>query len=469
MARCRVDPSIKRVTMKNFDFPLGCYPVEDVEPIEGFTLHFEPADGGPEGGEGPGRGGARDDDDDGPGNTDAGDLPIFPAGAGAREDEPGEARSPKPGRHPGKPDDDDGGELDAPDSPERGLPQPGESADWEEWPDRYVFDVLIRASRVDAFLRSLFSLFPGRVFPILDVLGNDAYREIDPYVAYELVGIERFLDAVRRFRGYLLEDGFVGFGVMNEEPFLYVFVDEHKMVTIRAEAALKERVEQVLAAFDLKQIESLAGADSAVHEHRGVLEAPADRPDLLTAEEIVEELRDIWGLELNIDPHRNLDDQGRELGITGWRCVVRLVPPDGMVRYLEVCLTAGSLMEAHDLAVLAAESMDEAQQAGPSGVHASSTSPSTPSGAIPPKSRTAGKAGSPEAKGKHSAQGGDKPGRARSRDEDEDDDGAITTVDVVVTDRLAPEQLEELAKELGHKGHRPGLKTAKVWAARWTD
>lgn len=132
-------------------------------------------------------------------------------------------------------------------------------------------------------------------------------------------------------------------------------MDEHKMVTIRAEAAIKERIEQVLAAFDLKQVDNLTEADSAVHEHR-VLEAPADRPDPLTSEEIVEE-RDIWGLELNVDPHRNLDEQGRELGITGQRCVVRLVPPDGMVRYLEV--RRPESMEAHDLSVLAAETMDE--------------------------------------------------------------------------------------------------------------
>jgi hypothetical protein len=188
---------------------------------------------------------------------------------------------------------------------------------WEAWPDRYVWDIVIRTSRLEALCRALFSMLPGRVYPILDVLGCDAYREIDPYVAYDLVGQERYIEGLRLYRGFLFEDGLVGFGAMSDEPFLYVFVDEHKIVTVRAETALKEKVEKVLAAFDLEEVEQIAGADAALHEHRTVLEAPDNRPDLLTAEEVVEELKDLWGLSLNVDPERNLGEQGEELGITG--------------------------------------------------------------------------------------------------------------------------------------------------------
>jgi len=202
----------------------------------------------------------------------------------------------------------------------------GEDGEWEEWPDRYVFDILITATRLEPMCRALFAMLPGRIYPILDVLGHDDYREVDPYVSYELVGQERFQDALRRFRGFLFEDGLVGFGAMSEEPFLYVFVDEHKIVTVRAETALREKVESVLAAFDLVEVEEIAGADAATHEHRGVLDTPEDRPDLLTAEEIVEELREDWGLVLNIDAERNIDDEETELGITGWRCIVRHEP-----------------------------------------------------------------------------------------------------------------------------------------------
>lgn len=295
MARCRIDQSIKRVEAQasggaGFAYPLGVYPVEDLEPVTGYTLDFEPADG----------------DDT------------------------------------------------------------GEAVEWEEWPDRYVFDVLVSAKRVESLCRSLFALLPGRVFPILDVLGHDAYREVDPYVSYDLIGLDRLLDTLRRYRGYFFEDGLVGFGAMSEEPFLYIFVDEHKIVTVRAESTLKERIEQILVAFDLKEVPEIKGADAATHEHRGVLDSPDDRLDLLTADEIVEELRDQWRLSLNVDPDTNVDAEGNELGIVGWRCIVRYDPPPieqtkgegGSItqqtfpppRYAEVLLTADSLNKAMDMA-----------------------------------------------------------------------------------------------------------------------
>ena len=66
------------------------------------------------------------------------------------------------------------------------TPKPGydilfEAADgdnegeWEEWPDRYVFDIVISAERVEALVRHLLTILPGRVYPILDILGHDAY------------------------------------------------------------------------------------------------------------------------------------------------------------------------------------------------------------------------------------------------------------------------------------------------------
>lgn len=233
--------------------------------------------------------------------------------------------------------------------------------EWEEWPDRYVFDAVISAERVEPLCRMLFSLLHGRVYPILDVLGHDAYREIDPYIAYELVGLDRFTDAVRRFRDFFFEDGMCGFGALSEEPFFYVFVDEHKIVTIRAEPTLKERVEKVLSAFDLEQIEDPAGADAAAHEHRGVLRVPKDEPELLSPEEIVERLRDEWQLVLNVDPDTNVDDEGRELGSTPWRCMVRCEYESTFPRYVEVVLDAENLRQAEEQAFDAVDRLSESQ------------------------------------------------------------------------------------------------------------
>jgi len=227
--------------------------------------------------------------------------------------------------------------------------------DWEEWPDRYLFDAFLTADRLLSMCRTLFSIMPGRVYPILDILGNDAYREVDPYIAYEPIGLDRFLDGLRRHRDWFFEDGLVGFGAMSDEPFLHIYIDEHKVVTVRVQSAQRERVERVLAAYDLHQIEEPVGVDSVSHEHRCVLLAPSDRPDLLAAEEIVEELLDMWRLDLNVDREGNADDQGNELGITGWRMVIRRweggeEPP----KYAEIFLTAMSLGVAEELAYTAA-------------------------------------------------------------------------------------------------------------------
>jgi hypothetical protein len=231
-----------------------------------------------------------------------------------------------------------------------------EDGQWEEWPDRYVFEIVISSDRLEPLVRSLLGLMPGRVYPILDVLGRDAYREVDPYISYFLIGLDRLMDALRRFRGFFFEDGLCGFGAMCDEPFMYIFVDEHKIITVRAEPHLKERVEKILAAFDLEPVEDPAGADAAAHEHRGVLETPEDRADLLDEDEIVELLRDEWQLALNIDPDSNTDEEGNELGVTPWRCIVRCFPSmTDPPRYADVLITARNLRQAEELCLEAIE------------------------------------------------------------------------------------------------------------------
>ena len=50
-----------------------------------------------------------------------------------------------------------------------------ETGDWEEWPDRYMFDIVLPRKRLEMLCLSLFSMLPGRVFPILDVLSDLNY------------------------------------------------------------------------------------------------------------------------------------------------------------------------------------------------------------------------------------------------------------------------------------------------------
>jgi hypothetical protein len=284
--RCQVDETVERVTIGDMKFPLGVYPVEEMEPRQGYAVDFEPADG-------------------------------------ADESEPAES--------------DDA--------------LPDAEAEWERWPDRYVYDVVISAERVPSLVRHLLMLVPGRGYPILDFIGHDAYREIDPYISYVPIGLDRFIDAIRRYRPFFFEDGMCGFGIMCDEPFLYIFVDEHKIVTIRVAPDLREQIDRILAAFDMQRVAEPSGADGATHEHRGVLVAPGDRPDLLSAEEIVEQLRDEWRLTLNVDPETNVDDDGKPLGLIGWRCLMRCQrESEDRPGYAEVVLYADCLAQAEELA-----------------------------------------------------------------------------------------------------------------------
>lgn len=299
--------------------------------------------------------------------------------------------------------------------------------DWEEWPDRWMFDVLLPAHRVRGFINMLLPLFPGRVYPILDVLGHDAYREIDPYIAYELVGIDRIYDGIRDYSEWLFEDGLVGFGVMSLDPFLYAFVDEHKIITIRAELALKETIEKLLAAFDLTPVEKLAGPDSVEHEHRTVLPNPEDESRPMTSEEIIEDLRDLWLLQFNIDGSTNLDDQGNDLGITAWRCIARCNPPpddedgDAPPRYAELILRAGSLDQAEEIAADAL---------------AASSAPVTPSPESPTKPST---------------------------DESGESAPGFGSIEFVAHDRLTPEDFMQMLD----RATPPDLTTTGVDDLRW--
>lgn len=225
-----------------------------------------------------------------------------------------------------------------------------DGSDLEEWPDRYVFDVVITSEKLPALILQLLAVMPRRVYPILDFLGHDDFREIDPYISYDRLGLDQMIDGFRQFRGFFFEDGMCGFGAMSEQPFFYIFVDEHKIVTIRAETSLKERVESLLEAFDLPLLAEPVGVDSAAHEHRSVLLVPPETTNALSAEEIVGFLRQEWRLTLNVDPERNIDDEGNDLGLTGWRAVVRCeVGPDAPGRYAEVLFWANNLGDADDL------------------------------------------------------------------------------------------------------------------------
>jgi len=225
---------------------------------------------------------------------------------------------------------------------------------WEEWPDRYVFEAVVSADRLASLARALFALLPSRVHPILDVLSEDAHREVDPYIAYERVGLDRFFEEFETLRDWLLEDGLVGFGAMAEEPFLYVYFDEHKIVTVRCEASLRPVVERTLGAFDLEEMEELVAVDAAEHEHLSVLPWPEERAPALTPfERRLERLCDAWKLVLNLDDGANEDEEGQPLGPTPWKLLVRVGEAEDRqpLRWFETVVFAPCLRDAFDAAL----------------------------------------------------------------------------------------------------------------------
>lgn len=237
----------------------------------------------------------------------------------------------------------------------------GMDEEWEEWPDRWLFDVMVTSTRLQSLFRMCLTLLPARVYPILDVLGNDDYREIDPYLAYDLVGTDHIIEGIRRYGPWLFEDGMVGFGAMSIDPFVYLFVDEHKVLTLRVQLDLKERVEKILRAFDLGLLEDIKSVDSVHHEHRSILIVPDDDPRILGPDDILDELRGAWALELNVPGEGNTDEEGNDLGITGWRCLVRCVRGEDLPdRFAEVLLAADALDAAERLAAEGAAQLDEA-------------------------------------------------------------------------------------------------------------
>jgi len=339
----------------------------------------------------------------------------------------------------------------------------------EQWPDRYVFDIVIKATRVESLCRSLFSMLPGRVYPILDVLGNDAYREADPYVAYDLIGQEHFTEALRRYRGWFYEDGLVGFGVMSDEPFIYIFIDEHKIVTVRVEASLKAKVESILAAFDLHEVDQIAGADAALHEHRGVLDCPTDRPDLLCPEEIIEELRDSWGLQLNIDVDRNLDEFGNALGFTPWRCLVRVLDsPSAEIRYAEVFLIADCYSAAVRQAGEAVEDLiDEEGDAKDKEDRLSSSRGKPRRGSRPSRARGDADSDADKDADADEANPFDEFESDPAPLDNADDDDDLPDIDALFCDRVSEADFEQAIPD--NRGKNVPLNAERVIFTRWLE
>ena len=229
--------------------------------------------------------------------------------------------------------------------------EPGE----DDGPDTYAFHVVVSHERLKPIIDAAFALLPAEVTPIVEVGSRDAYRGMDVLLGAEPVPIDDFLRVWYAFEEILLEDVCIGAGANSEEPLVEVFVDPWKGIAIHVPVEMRERIERLLHGFGLSEVPEtwpldLDRDDRPLSRTREVLTLEDEHsPDL---DELLLQLREAWGLELDVDPEENLDDAGRPLGLTLWHAIVMAEPPGGDPEdgaYISMWITAGGLAELEEL------------------------------------------------------------------------------------------------------------------------
>ncbi|MFZ9691096.1 MAG: hypothetical protein ACO3EP_03570 [Phycisphaerales bacterium] len=252
-----------------------------------------------------------------------------------------------------------------------GLPRPAEGfvvnfrEGEEEEPDTYVFEATISHDRLRPLLREALDLLPGEVRGILEIESLDAYRSLDVHLGVEPIDRDDFLADFAEFEPVILEDVSIGVGANADEPFVEVFLDAWKTLTIEVPIELKSRVEAMLERHGLSEVPETWPADPDGSLYAGATVRPVllveDSQDP-NIDEVSLQLRERWALELDVDPQRNLDEQGVELGLTLWHAIVMVVAADPATEsgaYVDVWATAGSLAEMEELIDEALDAQDE--------------------------------------------------------------------------------------------------------------
>jgi hypothetical protein len=226
----------------------------------------------------------------------------------------------------------------------------------EDEPDTYAFHVVVSHEKLDPLVRFLFERFlPDEIHAIVEIGSRDAYRSLDTYMSQEPIGKDSFIDVWRDFCDILLEDVTIGVGANSEEPFVEVFLDHWKGVSIHVPPESRDDVEHMLQdEFDLHEVPQTWPPDDGPDDlpptrFRQVLDLSNEfAPDI---DELLLVLRREWALELNIDPETNVDEKGRRLGLTLWHAVLIVEPRNGQGEpaYASVWATAGSLVEMEEL------------------------------------------------------------------------------------------------------------------------
>ena len=224
---------------------------------------------------------------------------------------------------------------------------PGEDGD----PDTYAYQVVVSHERIQPLIWELFTLLPSEVNPVIEIGSVDAYRSIDVYVSGEPLFIDKFRETWKGFEKILLEEVSIGAGVTAEEPFLEIFIDAWKSITVHCPTELRADIETILEKHGVSEVpetwpETTFDEFDPPYRMREILTIEDEHsPDL---DELLLILREKWYLELNVNRDSNVDEAGRELGHTLWHAIAMADPvdPTGVQgAYITVWATAASLEE----------------------------------------------------------------------------------------------------------------------------
>lgn len=238
-------------------------------------------------------------------------------------------------------------------APEKGYVLSYQAAEDDE-PDSYTFEVAAPANLLPELVGRLFGLFAGDVYGIVEVGSRDAYRAMDVLISDEPLPLAAFLKVWKRFETLLLEDGFIAAGANADEPFLEVFVNHWKVVTVHAPLGMRETIEKILTDFGLHEVINIwpdLAEESEEPELRSIIAEPEDAPTVTEFDAFVRELCRQWSLALDIDVDRNLDDNGREMGFVLWQALAEVdcEQPTPRRVYASVWVTAESYRRAERL------------------------------------------------------------------------------------------------------------------------
>ena len=242
-----------------------------------------------------------------------------------------------------------------------GLPRPSEGYTLEYNPtedgleDAYSFHIVVSHEQVRAVLHAAFSRLPEEVFPVIEVGSRDAYRSIDVFTASGPLMKRDFLTLWASFEPFLLEDATIGAGASADDPPIEVFLDAWKGLSIHVPVSQRESVETMLIGLGLREvpetwpidIERSVVSDSRVRDVLQIVDEHS--PDL---DELLLQMRESWGLTLDVDRDENIDEGGRALGYTLWHSIIVVEPADGSEHhgaYISIWSTAISLGQVEEL------------------------------------------------------------------------------------------------------------------------